>query len=98
MITAYKYFRVGEGIVFVFGDSPSGESDIQVRKDETFGNVLLIGEEHMVILDDEILDALAEISGVYYAESQPEEYKIEFTSYIPLDRLSLGKILAYCDR
>lgn len=97
MQTAYKYFPLGEAIAILFEESPQITDKIDFVRDEEGGNMLVIGGRSAVPLTTEFLKILSNAQGLYYAQSRKEDYGVEFTALVPLDRLVIGKILAFCE-
>lgn len=97
MQTAYKYFPLGDSIAILFEEAPFKTDSIDFVRDEQFGNMLVIGGKCQVPLSPEFMKIFSNTQGLYYAQSRKEDFGVEFTAFVPLDRLVIGKILAFCE-
>ena len=97
MQTAYKCFQIGNAIAFIFEEPPAITDDIGFVRDERRGNLLVFGGRCEVLLSQQIVNLLSSAEGIYYAQSRKEDLGVVFTAFVPLDRLVIGKILAFCE-
>lgn len=98
MNVAYKYFELDSAVAVVFEESPESGAEMVFETHELCGPRLRIGDNSLLPLTKSILDILPSAEAFYYAESSKKDMQISFVERIPLDRLTIGKILAYCER
>lgn len=98
MNVAYKYFELDSAVAVVFEQSPEQGAEMVFETHQLCGPRLRIGDTSLLPLTENILKMLPLAEAFYYAESPKKDMQISFVERIPLDRLTIGKILAYCER
>jgi len=98
MNVAYKYFELDSAVAVVFETGPEAGAEMVFETHELCGPRLRIGANSVLPLTKNILEMLPSVDAFYYAESPKKDMQISFVERIPLDRLTIGKILAYCEK
>jgi len=96
---AYKYMPIADGIVVVF-EEPIKNFEKGVNLSIAEHNnlkYLAINESHLINISDGIVNNLERTDNIYVAHSAKNEYGITIQGAIQVDKILVGKIIAYSE-
>jgi hypothetical protein len=100
MNIAYKYLEINKGlIVFFEKEIPffNNQTDIEF-KHEKDGDFLCIGTNHHIPLQSDFLNVLPKADVLFIAVGMKDRYDSKIQGGINLDKLSIGRVMAYSGR
>ncbi len=101
-IFAYKFIEVGSGVMVIFPFFDKSIVNMKKGIPLTYcisegSKYLKVGDKYLIPLEKKFLECLERSENLYIARSEFFELNVENLCEIPLDRLFLGKLIAYCE-
>ena len=99
---AYKFLKAGEDVLFIFDQVERNSLEEHfLRYVKVDGSPCLqIGTDLFIPLEGVAKELLCLIAGcqqILIGESAPHEFEVRYISSVPVDKLEIGKALAYVD-
>lgn len=97
MVVAYKHIAVTDGLIILFqSEIPDFDKGVPIGYVKYEGQAcIFLGETHLVPLDTNIIAALEQTAKLYVMAGKPTEYEVATQGAIHLDKIFIGKIMAY---
>lgn len=97
MIEAYKYMPIPNGIIFLFEEGIQNfEKGISIEFAQKEGeSFIALAGSHLIPLNEEILEIMESVDDIFIAISEIDEYRATFQGSSQLDKIAIGKIIAY---
>lgn len=105
MTIAYKYLKFSDGVIVVFSNFDKNlllkKNDVQLTYSISSENeneeYLKIANDYYIPLTKNFLDYISEYQKIYIAVSGHFSYEINVIGEITIDKILVGKLLAYLE-